>query len=194
MSELNEHSMITRSKKKELDNQGIFEELNDFKDEINDNGDLSDIIDPSCNADFDNDMFQRELNRLRGKTTPLSFRISSPKKSKKKKKKYGNSESIIELLSQILLMNMVIQNGVKGKRGGLKKKKSNPSILDLLNISEDNPTIDSGIILDIQENDDDEGGCDGDRGEEECDGGGEVDSELEEYGDADEDEEEDEDY
>ena len=42
MSELNAHSMITRSKKKELDNQDIIEGLNDFKDEINENGDWRD--------------------------------------------------------------------------------------------------------------------------------------------------------
>ena len=152
MSELNEHSMITRSKKKELDDKDIIGELTEMTEEINENGDLSDIIDTSCNAEFDNEMFQKEISRLRGKTTPLSLKMSSPKKSKKKKKKHGSSENLIELLSQVLLVNMFMQNSIpKGKKSSLKKKKSNPSILDLLNLTGEDPNIESGIVLDVEE-------------------------------------------
>ena len=195
MSE-NEHSMITRSKKKELEEQDILSGLHGITDEINENGDLSDIIDPSCNADFDNDMFQKELNRLRGKSTPITFKISSsPKKSKKKKKKNGN-ENLIELFSQILLMNMVMQNGVKSRKGGIRKKRSHPSIIDLLNISGGDEGLSSGIILDIEEQvSSNECGDENDSEEEEDEGEDEEDeedSEMEEYDD--EYSEEDEDY
>ena len=197
MSELNDHSMITRSKKKELDDKDIIGELTEITEEINENGDLSDIIDSSCNAEFDNEMFQKEISRLRGKTTPLSLKMSSPKKSKKKKKKHGSSENLIELLSQVLLVNMFMQNGIpKGKKSNLKKKKSNPSILDLLNLTGEDPNIESGIVLDVEEDveDDDDEDDEEDIELEEDDIELEGDIELEEDEEDDEEDEEDEEY
>ena len=142
-------------------------------------------------------MFQKEISRLRGKTTPLSLKMSSPKKSKKKKKKHGSSENLIELLSQVLLVNMFMQNGIpKGKKSNLKKKKSNPSILDLLNLTGEDPNIESGIVLDVEEDveDDDDEDDEEDIELEEDDIELEGDIELEEDEEDDEEDEEDEEY
>ena len=63
MSE-SEHSMITRSKKKEIDL--IPPGNTDGNDDMDEQGNLKGFIDYECDEPFDNDMFQKELKRLRG--------------------------------------------------------------------------------------------------------------------------------
>tara|TARA_B100001094_G_scaffold62326_2_gene58176 strand:+ start:5947 stop:7836 length:1890 start_codon:yes stop_codon:yes gene_type:complete len=116
----NQHSMITRSKQRKHD-----EERKDKKERKDKNeeeihfeqfdkkGNLLDLIDDSdIENDFDNDMFQKELSRLRG----------SPQKKaqpvKRITKKKGNN--IIDLIIPYLLMNMLTKNPKKK----LKKKKA----------------------------------------------------------------------
>ena len=75
------HSMITRSKQKII---GGNPPSNIPEDDVDENGNLKGLIDYECDEEFDNEMFQNELKRLRGgKVNPFH---SSPKKKSKKQK------------------------------------------------------------------------------------------------------------
>ena len=52
-----EHSMITRSKKKEMESQPPNNAGNN--DDIDEQGNIKGLIDYTCDEDFDNDMFQQ---------------------------------------------------------------------------------------------------------------------------------------
>ncbi len=96
---ITEHHMITRSMKKKLEEEGIFQE--DTYDEIDENGNLKDLIDYECEEDFDQEMFQKELERLR-----YGNKIKSPvKKMKKKNTKPGKADTKLQemLLSYIFM-------------------------------------------------------------------------------------------
>ena len=167
----NEHSMITRSKKKKIEQETIGNTVIEFE-EINENGDLIDLIDTTCNADFDNDMFQKELSRLRGNSTsmlPPLANTSSPMKSKKKKKKFGSNDNLLELLSSCVLMNMIVQSQKPNKR---KRKKSNSNMIDILSSPEVIKKIKSSSDISMEINECEE--------EEELDGEEETFSDEEE--------------
>ena len=99
MEDNNSHPMVTRSKKDELKLNLDLEIDKSRGAEVDEQGNLTGLIDYSCDEDFDNDMFQVELARLRGeKYTP------SPKKKIKKKKK---DNKLQELLASYIFMNMI---------------------------------------------------------------------------------------
>ena len=66
MEDNNFHPMITRSKKAELKLNLDLEIDKSTDTEVDEQGNLAGLIDYSCDEDFDNDMFQKELARLRG--------------------------------------------------------------------------------------------------------------------------------
>ena len=119
-----EHSMITRSKQKlmELDQPN---HPND-NDELDDQGNLKDFIDYDCDEDFDNDMFQKELKRLRGSNrSPKTILNLSPSKKRKKVKRGKNK--LPDMLASYMLMNLLNTLGDK-KNKKRNKKKDNISI------------------------------------------------------------------
>ena len=82
----NNHYMVTRSKKDTEEKIDTKPEDN-YKLEIDENGNVSDLIDYECNETFDNNMLQDELNRLRGNNKHRNVNESpkftiSPKKKK----------------------------------------------------------------------------------------------------------------
>jgi len=107
------HSMITRSKKKLMNDMP--EPPNFPEDDIDENGNVVGLIDYECEEEFDEEMFQNELARLRGnkKTKPLHF--SPKKKARKKKNPMG------DIFLSYMLMNLL--NPKNEKRGKKKKKK-----------------------------------------------------------------------
>ena len=110
---VSEHLMITRSKSKLLELEGI----NPFDDDdIDETGNLKGLIDYECNDDFDNDMFQKELKRLRG-----GKKNNSPTKKKKK----GN-DKLSEMFLSYMLMQLLNPNK---KKKGLKKNKKKDNII-----------------------------------------------------------------
>ena len=120
-----EHSMITRSKTKEMN----FSPPNNpgDNDEIDEQGNIQGFIDYDCDEPFDNDMFQKELKRLRGGNlspqAPL-FNLSPSKKSRKKKK---GRNKLPDIFASYVLMNLL--NSLNDKKGRKKlKKKDNISI------------------------------------------------------------------
>ena len=116
MEENNSHPMITRSKKAELKLEMDLE-INNNND-IDEKGNIVGLIDYTCEEeDFDNDMFQKELARLRGdhyKMTP------SPQKKIKKKKK---DNKLQELLASYIFMNMISSTPPPPKKKSKKRKK-----------------------------------------------------------------------
>ena len=177
----NNHGMITRSKKKkmdEIDNNNIslqIEECNDI--DIDENGNIKDLIDDSTPAlDFDNAMFQKELARLRG---------NSPLKRKpimKKKRKNKNKNNILELMLPYMLLNMMSGelNNI-GKTNRRKKKKDNvEDLMDVISVEseEDDMEIDSEEDQEIEE--EEESGEELDEHEEESEEESEEGESLEE--------------
>ena len=129
----NTHSMVTRSKKNDCNNE-LYTVDEDKKcelvyEQVDNDGNLTDLIDSSCNADFDNDMFQKELLRLRGNKHLINS--NSPKKNKKKKKKKYTSQApnILDIILPYILMTFL---GESPRTKKIKKKKS-PSLNDILN-------------------------------------------------------------
>ena len=129
----NNHSMVTRSKKNLEEKKEVKEvkevkeeKKEDYKLELDEHGNVSDLIDYECNEPLDNEMLQNELNRLRGnKTKPTSspsFTIS-PKQKKITKKRKKESDRLSELFVSYLIMNMVSDNYSNLKKK--KRKKSN---------------------------------------------------------------------
>ena len=106
-----QHSMITRSKQKMMD---INPPPQLPEEDIDENGNVSDLIDYKCDEEFDNGLFQKELNRLRGnkKVKPLHF---SPKKKSRKKK----NNPIGDLFLSYMLSNLL--NPKIDKRNRKKK-------------------------------------------------------------------------
>ena len=123
MSQSN-HSMITRSKQKII---GGNPPPNIPDDDVDEKGNLKGLIDYECDEEFDNEMFQNELKRLRGgKVNP--FHLSPKKKSKKQK-----NTKLPDLFLSYLLMNLLNPKNTKGKR---KKRKDN-IIMDVIDIKEE---------------------------------------------------------
>ena len=120
--ENNGHNMITRSKKKmmeeveEKDKHLVFER-------VDSNGNLMDLIDDSEPVDFDSNILKKEIERLRG-GSPQKNR--SPKKVKKNKQKRG---TIMDLILPYILMSAltpeVKKNGTALKKKHRKGKKFN---------------------------------------------------------------------
>ena len=138
MEDNNSHPMVTRSKKDELKLNLDLEIDKSRGAEVDEQGNLTGLIDYSCDEDFDNDMFQVELARLRGdKYTP------SPKKKIKKKKK---DNKLQELLASYIFMNMISGPPITPRKKSKKKKK----VIDeeLKTEEDENMTI---TIKDIEE-------------------------------------------
>ena len=102
MSE-SEHSMITRSMKKKL--ELIPPNNADNNDELDEQGNLKGLIDYECDEPFDNDMFQKELRRLRGGNLSPSIHSSPTKKARKKVKQKGVNK-LPNMLASYMLMNL----------------------------------------------------------------------------------------
>ena len=81
-----EHNMITRSMKKKMEEEDIVPE--DNYDELDENGNLKDFINYECEEDFDQEMFQKELDRLR-----YGNKIKSPVQNVSMKKKKNSKPS-----------------------------------------------------------------------------------------------------
>lgn len=115
-----QHSMITRSKQKMIDIQSPPPQLPE--EDIDEHGNVSDLIDYECDEEFDNEMFQKELNRLRGnkKVKPLHF---SPKKKSRKKK----NNPIGDLFLSYMLTSLL--NPKIDKRNRKKKKEIEENII-----------------------------------------------------------------
>ena len=147
-----EHSMITRSKQKlmEIDQPN---QPND-NDELDDQGNLKDFIDYDCDEDFDNDMFQKELKRLRGSNrSPKNILNLSPSKKRKKVKRGKNK--LPDMLASYMLMNLLNTLGDK-KNKKRNKKKDNISINI---IDEEGPEVSESeeeILSEEEEDDNDE--------------------------------------
>ena len=173
-----QHSMITRSKQKMIDINPPPPQLPE--EDTDEHGNVSDLIDYECDEEFDNGLFQKELNRLRGtkKVKPLHF---SPKKKSRKKK----NNPIGDLFLSYMLANLL--NPKIDKRNRKKKKDLQENIIiDII----DDEEIDSESEIEqtsSEESQEEEELDEEDSNEEELD---ESEEELEELEESEEDESE----
>ena len=148
----NNHSMITRSKKNKIDenDNNISLQIEDCND-IDENGNIKELIDDSNSTlDFDNEMFQKELARLRG-DSPLKRKTIM--KKKRKKNKNMNKNNILELMLPYMLLNMMSGDLSNiGKPNKRKKKKEN--VEELIEVLEEDDDEEEEDMSDDEEEED----------------------------------------
>ena len=85
---MSEHLMITRSKKANNGEpiQPTLSNEIDSCDDIDEHGNIKGLIDYECNEEYDKDMLDKEIKKLRGGSTPIS-KLKIQKKRKLKKQK-----------------------------------------------------------------------------------------------------------
>ena len=113
------HSMITRSKQGVIGNKPPPPP----EEDVDEHGNAYGLIDYDCDEEFDNAMFQKELNRLRGKNRKLKPLHLSPKKKSKKKK----NNPIGDLFLSYMLTSLL--NPKVDKRSRKKKKDIQENII-----------------------------------------------------------------
>ena len=118
---INNHSMVTRSKRK--NGEEIYkEEDGDVYESFDKDGNLIDLIDDTDNTDFDNRMFQKELSRLKG--SPQRKRRSPVKK---KKHRNDKQYKLLDMIIPYIIMDLLKKENKKKKT----KKKSQLLPIDL---------------------------------------------------------------
>ena len=138
---INNHSMITRSKKRKGESIYVIDEENDCNyEQIDKDGNLLDLIDDTEKTDFDNKMFQKELSRLRG----THKKIKQPKRYKHKNK----SNNILDIILPYILMNILSKGEPKKKKLKKLKIEQTNAFSDLINIKDNN------IHMEVNELDD----------------------------------------
>ena len=104
-NDLNNHSMITRSKKKKMDENDNINICIEECEKLDNDGNILDLIDDSNPVDFDNEMFQKELNRLRGIVPPQPLKKKPSIKKRVSKKRLNNS--ILDIFIPYILSNIL---------------------------------------------------------------------------------------
>ena len=155
-----EHSMITRSMKKKLD---LIPPNNADNNDEDDQGNLKGLIDYECDETFDNDMFQKELRRLRGGNLSPSIHSSPTKKARKKMKQKGNNK-LPTMLASYMLMNLFNSLGDKKIK---KKHRRKDNILMNIMEEEDIELSESDVELSEEEEEEEEEEGEESSGEEE---------------------------
>ena len=175
----NNHSMITRSKKNKIDenDNNISLQIEDCND-IDENGNIKELIDDSNSTlDFDNEMFQKELARLRG-DSPLKRKPIM--KKKRKKNKNMNKNNILELMLPYMLLNMMSGDLSNiGKPNKRKKKKENvEELIEVLGEEEEDMSDDEEEEDMSDDEEEEEDGEEDEEDEEDEDGEEEEDEEI----------------
>ena len=134
--------MVTRSKKK---NGGstppILSNEMDPNDDIDEHGNIKGLIDYDCDDDYDKDMLDKEIKKLRGGTTPT---ITKLKLQKKKKAKKPKNNKLADVLTSYIMMNLITQMTKSPKKS---RKKGGTGVNDILMMINKKPNI----SMDIQE-------------------------------------------
>ena len=127
---VSEHPMITRSKKQEMESHHPPNNAGD-NDDIDEQGNIKGLIDYTCEEDFDNDMFQRELKRLRGGSmSPQTVFHSSPTKKSRKKTKQKRKHKLPDMLASYMIMDLFNSLGDRKKRKSKRKDNILMTIVD----------------------------------------------------------------
>jgi ATP-dependent Lon protease len=171
---MNNHPMKTRSQiKKDIlkvntsdddsDDESIISNdeklnINDIENDIDENGNIENLIDYNCNDDFNDNLLNKELNRLR----------NSPYKSiyKKPSSNINFNDNIVELI-----LNTIAEKANEElENNHLDKKRK----IDLKNISDSDEDSDEEWICDEEEYEEDEEEYEEDEECEDCEVGEEV--------------------
>ena len=151
MSE-SEHSMITRSMKKKL--ELIPPNNADNNDELDEQGNLKGLIDYECDEPFDNDMFQKELRRLRGGNLSPSIHSSPTKKARKKMKQKGINK-LPNMLASYMLMNLF--NSLGDKKIKKKHRRKDNILMNIMEAEEEDIELsESDVELSEEEEEEEE--------------------------------------
>ena len=162
MSE-SEHSMITRSMKKKL--ELIPPNNADNNDELDEQGNLKGLIDYECDEPFDNDMFQKELRRLRGGNLSPSIHSSPTKKARKKVKQKGVNK-LPNMLASYMLMNLF--NSLGDKKIKKKHRRKDNILMNIMEAEEEDIELsESDVELSEEEEEEEEESDDGEDTSEE---------------------------
>ena len=114
----NPHQMTTRSKAKEYLNDKLYESsdmISDDDSSVDENGNLKGFIDYDCDESFDQEEFDKQLNRLRG---------VKPKRKRKRNNKKKNDKKLNDVFMTYLILKATEKANIELKKNRKQKQRN----------------------------------------------------------------------
>jgi len=114
----NPHQMTTRSKAKEYLNDKLYESsdmISDDDSSVDENGNLKGFIDYDCDESFDQEEFDKQLNRLRG---------VKPKRKLKRNNKNKNDKKLNDVFMTYLILKATEKANIELKKNRKQKQRN----------------------------------------------------------------------
>ena len=114
----NPHQMTTRSKAKEYLNDKLYESsdmISDDDSSVDENGNLEGFIDYDCDESFDQEEFDKQLNRLRG---------VKPKRKIKRNNKKKNDKKLNDVFMTYLILKATEKANIELKKNRKQKQRN----------------------------------------------------------------------
>ena len=114
----NPHQMTTRSKAKEYLNDKLYESsdmISDDDSSVDENGNLKGFIDYDCDESFDQEEFDKQLNRLRG---------VKPKRKIKRNNKKKNDKKLNDVFMTYLILKATEKANIELKKNRKQKQRN----------------------------------------------------------------------
>mgnify|MGYP003344604642 CR=1 FL=1 len=114
----NSHQMTTRSKAKESLNDKLYESsdmISDDDSSVDENGNLKGFIDYDCDESFDQEEFDKQLNRLRG---------VKPKRKLKRNNKKKNDKKLNDVFMTYLILKATEKANIELKKNRKQKQRN----------------------------------------------------------------------
>ena len=114
----NPHQMTTRSKAKEYLNDKLYESsdmISDDDSSVDENGNLKGLIDYDCDESFDQEEFDKQLNRLRG---------VKPKRKIKRNNKKKNDKKLNDVFMTYLILKATEKANIELKKNRKQKQRN----------------------------------------------------------------------
>lgn len=114
----NPHQMTTRSKAKEYQNDKLYESsdmISEDDSSVDENGNLKGFIDYDCDESFDQEEFDKQLNRLRG---------VKPKRKIKRNNKKKNDKKLNDVFMTYLILKATEKANIELKKNRKQKQRN----------------------------------------------------------------------
>ncbi len=114
----NPHQMTTRSKAKEYLNDKLYESsdmISDDDSSVDENGNLKGFIDYDCDESFDQEEYDKQLNRLRG---------VKPKRKLKRNNKKKNDKKLNDVFMTYLILKATEKSNIELKKNRKQKQRN----------------------------------------------------------------------
>jgi len=143
---MNTHEMVTRSKKKIVEEKS---QIYDSDSDVDENGNLKGFIDYECDEDFDQEEFQKQLNSLSRNSE--YYPLEKSKKKKKGKKKGGRCvpDNAGDMFMSYLILKATEKANQELKKRRVKKNKKRSPVkkIDVVEINIDNKNTSQDLTI-----------------------------------------------